>query len=106
MIYYYPDFAFEKYGDIFLGYFSKYVINGFGIFIHVLPLYLFKNRQSFIDLLDINIILESAGLLLIWYILFQKLVPEVYPMSESSIFYLCFGYYSLWIMASTLYLVK
>lgn len=100
MMYFYPDFLFDKYGDIFLGYFHKYILNGFVFFIHVIPLYLFQTRQTIIDLLDMNIILESATMLLSWYAIFQNLVPEVYPMSESTLFYLCLGYYSVWMMAS------
>jgi len=102
MLYYYPEFLFDKYHAVFSGRLNKDALNTIGIFLHILPVYLFKDRQSITDLLDINIILGSGGMLLVWYILFKHLIPEVYPMNETSIFYICFGCYLLWIMACAL----
>jgi len=89
----YPDFIFNNYKDLFLGYLDKTVMNILTIFVHVLPVYLFKDRQNFTELFGPKIIFNSAILLLIYYIIFRSRLYKIYPASEEELFYMSIAYF-------------
>ena len=92
MIIKYPDFIFNNYKDLFLGYLDKTVMNILAIFVHVLPVYLFKDRQNLSELFEPKIIFNSAILLLIYYSIFSNRLYKIYPASEEELFYMSTAY--------------
>ena len=71
MIWLHPEFFLNKYKDLLLGHINKYGMNAIGLTLHLIPIYLFKDRQTISELLDINIIIFSGGLALLYYIIFK-----------------------------------
>lgn len=98
MIIIYPDFLYDKYSDLFLGYFNKTAINITGILVHIIPVYLFRNRQRFDELLKLNTIMDSALLLFVYYLLFRQHLYAVYPLSEYELMFMSICYYLVWIV--------
>jgi hypothetical protein len=95
MIWLHPEFYFNKYQTLFLGNINKYGMNAIGLGLHLTPIYLFKHRQTIAELLDINIIIYSAGLALLYYIIFKSELPEYYPSSESELFTIIMSFLGL-----------
>lgn len=93
MIIKYPDFVFNNYKDLFLGYLDKPIMNILAILVHVLPVYLFNDRQNLSELLESKIIFDSAMLLLIYYIIFRSRLYKIYPASEEELFYMSIVYF-------------
>lgn len=100
MIWLHPEFFFNKYKDLFLGNINKYGMNVIGLALHLIPIFLFKDRQTIAELLDINIIIYSAGLVLLYYIIFKNQLLEYYPSSESELFTIIMSFLVLSIIAS------
>ena len=73
---------------------GSYSINLIAIFVHIVPVYLFRNRQKVSELLEFNTIYDSTFLLLFYFLIFHKHLHNIYPLSNSqliglSAFYLC-----------------
>jgi hypothetical protein len=100
MIIKYPDFIFDNYKDLFLGYLDKTIMNSLAIFVHLLPVYLFKDRQNLSELLVPKILFNSATLLLIYYIIFRSTFYKIYPASERELFYMSTAYFLFFIIIS------
>jgi len=100
MIIKYPDFIFDNYKDLFLGYLDKTIMNSLAIFVHLLPVYLFKDRQNLSELLGPKILLNSAILLLIYYIVFRNTFYKIYPASETELIYMSTAYFLFFIIIS------
>jgi hypothetical protein len=101
MIWLHPEFYLNKYQTLFLGNINKYGMNALGLVLHLIPIYLFKDRQPIAEVLDINIIIYSAGLAVLYYIIFKSRIPEFYPSSESELFTIIMSFLVLSTIAST-----
>jgi len=98
----YPDFLFNKYKDLFFGYLGKTSMNVLCTIVHVLPIYLFKDRQKLKELLDPKIIFYSFLLLLTYYVFFKKKLSAVYPATEIELFYMAVTYFLIFSVFSIL----
>jgi hypothetical protein len=95
-----PTTLYKTTKNIFFGYLNADEINALGILLHALPVYLFKDRQSFRELLKPRIIFYSAAVSLLYYIIFRNMLNQLYGVKESTIFILCISYYLLFIVLS------
>lgn len=96
----YPDFLFDTYKDLFFGYLGKTSMNIVGTVAHILPIYLFKDRQNLIELLEPTIIFYSFVFVLTYYFIFKKNISIVYPASETELFYLTGSYFLIFSLFS------
>jgi hypothetical protein len=93
MIMMYPNWLYEKYKNVFLDLLNSYGINICAILMHILPVYLFRNRQTLSELLEFNTIYDSAFMLLIYYVLFQDHVHTIYPLTKYELIAMCAIYF-------------
>jgi hypothetical protein len=78
----YPNFLYDKYKDVFFGKFNRYAMNAQGLFIHLIPVYLFRNRQTWSELLEFSTIYDASFMLLAYYFIFQHYLTEIYPTTQ------------------------
>ena len=83
MIFYYPYFFYNNYNYLLNT--DLFTFNLTCIFIHVIPLYLFKSKnkinKSNIDMTTINTFI----ILLIYYLLFNQILCKIYPFSDDKL---------------------
>lgn len=95
MILIYPNWLYNKYKGVFLGLLNSLAINVFSILVHIVPVYLFRVRQSWQELLEFNTIYDSAFILLLYYVLFEDQLSEIYPLNKYQLITMCSIYYLL-----------
>ena len=81
----YPNFLYDKYKDVFFGKFTPVMMNAQGVFIHLIPVYLFRNRQTLHELLDFRTIYDASFMLLAYYFIFQHYLTEIYPTTTTEL---------------------
>jgi len=81
----YPNFLYDKYKDVFFGKFTPVMMNAQGLFIHLIPVYLFRNRQNWSELLEFRTIYDASFMLLAYYFIFQHYLTEIYPTTTTEL---------------------
>jgi hypothetical protein len=96
MIMMYPNWLYDKYKDLYYGLLNNYGMNIYAILYHIIPVYLFRNRQKFSELLEFNTIYDSAFMLMLYYILFQDHLHNIYPLTKYQLITMCMAYFMVW----------
>jgi len=86
MIYYYPNFFYNKYKNLLNT--NLFIFNLLLTIIHIIPLYIFNYKNKINkDNIDITIIYTTI-ILLIYYLLFNSKLHDIYPFSHKELFIL------------------
>ena len=98
MVFFYPYFYYNNYKDLFFGYIEVYSMNALCLITHAYPIHMFKDEHTIDELFDIDIILASALLTILYYIAFRSILYKLYPFNDVEIIVSCGIFYLLFMI--------